>query len=109
MLGVETALAVVLTTLVEPGIISLAQAIGALSWQPARVVGLDADGYGQAIVAGNAAHLCVIDPAHSWSVDGTRLASKSRNSPWDGWKLTGKVRHTIYRGTPTVRDNEATR
>ncbi len=39
MLGVETALAVVLTTLVEPGILTLAQAIGALSWQPARVVG----------------------------------------------------------------------
>ncbi len=58
---------------------------------------------------GHAANLCVIDPAHTWSVDGTRLASKSRNSPWDGWKLTGKVRHTIYRGKPTVRDQEPTR
>jgi len=38
-----------------------------------------------------------------------RLASKSRNSPWDGWKLTGKVRHTLYRGRPTVRDSEPTR
>ena len=81
----------------------------ALSWQPARVVGLDADGHGGPIVAGAPANLCVIDPAHTWSVDGARLASKSRNSPWDGWKLTGKVRHTIYRGTPTVRDHEATR
>lgn len=109
MLGVETALAVVLTTLVEPGIVTLAQALGALSWQPARVVGLDADGHGGPVVAGAPANLCVIDPAHTWSVDGGRLASKSRNSPWDGWKLTGKVRHTIYRGFPTVRDNEATR
>jgi dihydroorotase len=106
MLGVETALAVVLTTLVEPGVLTLAQAIGALSWQPARVVGLDADGHGGPIAVGRAANLCVIDPAHTWSVDGNRLASKSRNSPWDGWKLTGKVRHTIYRGTPTVRDQE---
>jgi dihydroorotase len=108
MLGVETALAVVLTTLVEPGVLTLAQAIGALSWQPARVVGLDADGHGGPIAVGRAANLCVIDPAHTWSVDGNRLASKSRNSPWDGWKLTGKVRHTIYRGTPTVRDQEPT-
>src|SRR5262249_57922212 len=37
MLGVETALAVVLTTLVEPGVLTLAQALGALSWRPARV------------------------------------------------------------------------
>jgi dihydroorotase len=73
------------------------------------VVGLDADGHGGPIVAGAAANLCVIDPAHAWSVDGSRLASKSRNSPWDGWKLTGKVRHTVYRGRPTVRDHEATR
>jgi dihydroorotase len=109
MLGVETALAVVLTTLVEPGVLTLAQAIGALSWQPARVVGLDADGHGGPIAPGHAANLCVIDPAHTWSVDGNRLASKSRNSPWDGWKLTGKVRHTVYRGVPTVRDQEPTR
>lgn len=109
MLGVETALAVVLTTLVEPGVLTLTQALGALSWQPARVVGLDAEGHGGHIAPGSAANLCVIDPAHTWSVDGTRLASKSRNSPWDGWKLTGKVRHTVLRGTPTVRDNEATK
>ncbi|MDQ1456977.1 MAG: dihydroorotase [Actinomycetota bacterium] len=109
MLGVETALAVVLTTLVEPGILTLAQAIGALSWRPARVVGLDAVGHGGPIAAGSPANLCVIDPAQTWSVDGARLASKSRNTPWDGWKLTGKVRHTIYRGLPTVRDNEPTR
>jgi dihydroorotase len=109
MLGVETALAVVLTTLVEPGILTLAQAIGALSWRPARVVGLDTAGHGGPIAAGSPANLCVIDPAQTWSVDGARLASKSRNTPWDGWKLTGKVRHTIYRGLPTVRDNEPTR
>ena len=108
MLGVETALAVVLTTLVEPGILTLAQAIGALSWQPARVVGLDADGHGGPVAVGSVANLCVIDLGQTWSVDGTRLASKSRNSPWDGWKLTGKVRHTIYRGFPTVRDGDPT-
>ncbi len=107
MLGVETALAVVLTTLVEPGVLTLAQAIGALSWQPARVSGLEADGYGGPIAPGRPAHLCVVDVAHSWVVDGNALASRSRNTPWEGWKLTGKVRHTIYNGTPTVRDFEA--
>jgi dihydroorotase len=109
MLGVETALAVVLTTLVEPGVITLADAIGALSWRPARVSGLEADGHGGPIAAGRPANLCVIDPALPWVVDAHRLASRSTNSPWNEWKLTGKVRHTVCNGTPTVRDSEATR
>jgi dihydroorotase len=107
MLGVETALAVVLTTLVEPGVCTPAQALGALSWQPARISGLDTDGYGGPIAPGRPAHLCVVDIAHQWVVDGHALASRSRNTPWDGWKLTGKVRHTIFDGTPTVIDFEA--
>ncbi|HWS48123.1 MAG TPA: dihydroorotase, partial [Acidimicrobiia bacterium] len=68
MLGVQTALAVVLTTLVEPGVLTLAQALAALSWQPARVAGLDADGHGGPIAPGRPAHLCVIDPAEQWVV-----------------------------------------
>ena len=106
MLGVETALAVVLTTLVEPGTLTLAQAIGVMSWKPARVAGLAS--HGRPIAPGEPAHLCVLDPAQQWVVDGPRLASRSRNTPWEGWKLTGKVRHTIYRGRPTVRDGAPT-
>jgi dihydroorotase len=109
MLGVETALAVVLTTLVETGVITLADALGALSWRAARVAGLDVQGHGRPVASGQAANLCVIDPAQAWVVDATRLASRSTNSPWNEWKLTGKVRHTIYNGEPTVRDGEATR
>ena len=109
MLGVETALAVVLTTLVEPGIVSLSDALGALSWRPARVSGLDQHGHGGPVVPGRAANLCVIDPNVRWVVDGARLASRAVNSPWHEWKLTGKVRHTLLRGRPTVRDQEPTR
>ena len=109
MLGVETALAVVLTTLVEPGVLTLAQALGALSWRPARVSGLDASGHGGPVEAGRPANLCVIDPAVQWVVEPARLASRAVNSPWADWKLTGKVRHTVLRGVPTVRDTEPTR
>jgi dihydroorotase len=105
MLGVETALAVVLTTLVTPGLLSLEQALRALSWTPSRIAGLD--GHGGPIAPGRPAHLCVLDPAHRWVVDADRLASRSRNSPWEGWKLTGKVRHTVLGGVPTVRNGEA--
>jgi dihydroorotase len=109
MLGVETALAVVLTTLVEPGVLTLAQALAALSWRPARIAGVDADGHGGPIEPGRPAHLCVVDLAARWVVDARRLASRAANSPWDGWKLTGKVRHTLLAGVPTVRDGEPQR
>jgi dihydroorotase len=109
MLGVETALAVALTTLVETGALTLAQVLAAMSWNPARIAGLDAQGHGGPIVVGAPAHLCVIDPAQQWVVEGNELASRSRNTPWEGWKLTGKVRHTVFGGEPTVRDGEATR
>ncbi len=109
MLGVETALSVVHTALVEPGLLSFRQVLAALSWQPARLAGLDADGHGGPVAPGRAANLCVFDVNDRWVVDGSRLASKSRNSPFDGWKLTGRVRHTVLRGEPVVRDGEATR
>jgi dihydroorotase len=109
MLGVETALAVVLTTLVEPRVVTLEQALAAMSWRPARIAGVDHAGHGGPIAAGHPAHLCVVDTAAQWIVDASRLASRARNSPWDGWKLTGRVRHTVLRGTPTVRDFEACR
>jgi dihydroorotase len=109
MLGVETALAVAVTHLVEPGVLSMQQALGALSWKPARIVGLDAAGHGGPIAAGHAAHLCVFDPNERWVVDASRFASKSRNSPFEGWKLAGRVRHTLLRGEPVVRDGEAQR
>ncbi len=108
MLGVETALAVAITRLVEPGMLSLAHVLARLSWQPARIAGLDASGHGLAVAPGNPANLCVIDPTASWVVEGARSASKSRNTPWDGWKLTGRVRHTILRGAPTVTEGVLT-
>ena len=109
MLGVETALAVAITRLVEPGQLSLRDVLARLSWQPARIAGLDTHGHGLPVAPGNPANLCVIDPAQTWVVDPQRSASRSRNTPWAGWKLTGAVRHTILRGEPVVINGEATR
>jgi len=109
MLGVETALAVTITRLVETGKLSLADALARLSWQPARIAGLDAAGHGLPVVAGNPANLCVIDPAATWVVEAERSASRSRNTPWAGRKLTGRVRHTVLRGEPVVTDGVPTR
>jgi dihydroorotase len=109
MLGLETALGVVLTELVHTGEVSAQQALAALSWRPARIASLDRAGHGRAVVAGNPANLAVIDPDHRWTVDPDRSASRSRNTPFAGWALRGAVRHTMLRGDLVVRDGVATR
>ena len=90
----------------------MANLLALLSWQPARIARLDpANGgdQGGPIVPGGAANLCVIDPAATWTVDPAALASRSRNSPYGGRKLTGQVRHTVFRGEAVVIDGEAQR
>jgi len=107
MLGLETALALALTELVEPGVVSLADAVGLLSWRPARIAGLS--DHGGPIEPGRCAHLCVIDPTVTWSPDPARLASRARNTPYEGRTLTGRARHTIVSGEAVVVDGEAQR
>jgi dihydroorotase len=107
MLGLETSVALALTELVIPGVLSLVDALALLSWRPAAIAGLTR--HGQPIVAGAPANLCVIDPAVTWQVDPSRLASKARNTPFAGRTLTGRVRHTILSGAPVVVDGDATR
>lgn len=107
MLGLETALALVLTDLVEPGILPLADALAALSWKPAEIAGLT-DSHG-AIAEGRPANLCVIDPEATWTVSGAEMASRSANTPYEGRELTGRVRHTLLAGEPVVLDGEPQR
>ena len=59
--------------------------------------------------AGNPANLSVIDPTATWVVDPAALASRSRNTPYAGRTLTGRVRHTLLHGEPVVIDGEAQR
>ena len=102
MLGLETALGVVLAL----GDLEIKDAVALLSWNPARIARVDS-AHGRPILASEPANICVFDPAVSWSVDLQRLASKSINSPYVGRTLRGKVRHTIFKGTPTVIDGQA--
>ena len=102
MLGLETALGVVLAL----GDLEIKDAVALLSWNPARIARVDS-AHGRPISASEPANICVFDPAVSWSVDLQRLASKSTNSPYVGRTLRGKVRHTIFKGTPTVIDGQA--
>ncbi|MPY94584.1 MAG: amidohydrolase family protein [Acidimicrobiia bacterium] len=109
MLGLETALAVVLTDLVAPGVVDLPTALRALSWRPARIAGLRAAGHGRPVAPGEPANLCVVDPGEAWVVDGAALASRSRNTPFAGRRLEGRARHTVQGGEAVVVGGEAQR
>ncbi|MBN2624190.1 MAG: dihydroorotase [Acidimicrobiales bacterium] len=104
MLGLETALALALTQLDLP----IAEVLALMSWRPAAIIGVD-DVHGGSVAEGRAAHLCVIDPTATWTVDAGALASRSRNTPYAGMTLTGRVRHTVLGGEAVVVDAEAQR
>ncbi len=104
MLGLETALGLGLGELGLPA----AQVLGLFSWRPAGIAGVG-DEHGGPVAPGRPAHLCVVDPSVSWVVEPDRLASRSRNTPYAGRTLTGRVRHTVFKGEPVVIDGKAQR
>ena len=105
-IGLETALAAVLTHLVRPGIVPLARALEAMTVTPARILG--AAGHGGPIAAGRPANLVVFHPEEGWVAEAP-FVSKARNSAFLGRELGGRVRHTMLRGTFTVAEGKVTR
>jgi dihydroorotase len=106
-IGLETALAVVLTDLVGPGRLSLAEAIDRMSVRPAAILGLE--DHGGPLTPGRPANLLVLDPAARWTVGERPFFSMARNSAFTGRVVHGKVVYTMLRGTFTVREGEPTR
>src|SRR6266702_2796786 len=105
MLGLETALALTITELVEPGYLRLDQAVERLTAGPARCRRLP--GHGGPLVPGAPANLTVFDPTAAWTVAAPALASRARITPYHGRQVRGRVVHTLLRGTFTVRDGKA--
>lgn len=100
MLGLETALSVVTTVMVENGLLDWAGVARVMSESPARIAGLE--GHGRPVAVGEPANLTLVDPAAQVVVDRDASVSLSRNNPWHDRKLTGRVVATLLRGTPTV-------
>jgi dihydroorotase len=110
MLGLEQALAVVIETMVEPGRLDWAGVADRMSVRPAAIGRLDAQGirsHGRPIAPGEPANLVLVDPAARAAVDPAALASRSRNSPYAGRELPGRIVATFLRGTATVLDGKA--
>ncbi len=94
MLGLETALSVVAKAMIESKLMDWAGLVRVMSQNPAQIAGYEK--HGNAIAIGAAANLTVIDTKASWRVDRNRLASKSKNTPFEGMELPAKVLATIF-------------
>jgi dihydroorotase len=102
MLGLQTALGVVAETMVAPGRLSWADVADRMSVRPAAIGRVA--GHGRPIEAGEPANLTLVDPAGSYRVVAADLASRSRNTPFDGRTFPAAVVATFLRGRPTVLD-----
>jgi dihydroorotase len=93
IVGLETALALTLR-LVEKGVLSLERAVQCLTSKPAGLLGLP----GGTLAPGVSADIVLVDRTHEWVVDPEQFLSKGRNTPFAGWRLTGRVVRTIVEG-----------
>jgi dihydroorotase len=102
MLGLQTALGVVATAMVETGLLDWAGVADRMSVRPARIGRVASQG--RPLAAGEPANLVLVDPAATWTVEPARLASLSRNTPFAGRTLPARVVATFFRGEATVLD-----
>lgn len=102
MLGLETALAVV-NTAVE---VSPQRIADALSWAPARIARIS-DHQGRPVAIGETANLAVWDTTSVWTISREALASRSKNTPYHGMDVRGKVHHTIFNGQLVVHEGKS--
>lgn len=94
IVGFETALGLAITCLVRPGILTLNALLEKMSVNPANILGLNKGSLG----LNKPADVIVFDPEKPYIVDVSKLLSKSKNSPYDGWELYGKPEYTIVNG-----------
>ncbi len=95
MIGLETTLGLVKTHLIDKGYLSWADAIRKMTLNPARILNLP----GGSLNDGTVADITIIDPDKPWTVDAEAFRSRSINSPFVGWELSGQVYRTILGGT----------
>ena len=93
-IGMETSLAVGITCLVKRGLMSFEKLIEKMSVNPAKILGINAG----TLAVGAAADIALVDLDEEWVVDTQKLHGKSKNTPFKGRRLYGKVKKTILDG-----------
>jgi dihydroorotase len=104
MLGLQTALSVLVHTMVEPGLLDWRGVARVLSERPAEIAGLPDQG--RPLAVGEPATLTLVDPDAQWTVRGAKLASLASNTPYEGMRLPAQVVATVLRGRITARDGD---
>jgi len=102
LIGLETTLALILTYLVKPGLLTMSQAIEKMSVLPAKIFGLRAG----SLALGSKADITIIDPKKKWTIDTSKFYSKARNCPFDGWEVQGKAVMTIVKGRVIMKEGK---
>lgn len=100
-IGMETSFAVANTYLVKTGLLSFEELIRKMSVNPSKILGINAGTLG----AGSPADIALIAPDEQWTVDVNKLHGKSKNTPFKGKTLTGKVKMTLLNGKVVYKDN----
>ena len=94
IVGLETSVGVSITSLVKSGVLTPMELIDRMSTAPAKMLGIDKG----SLQPGKAADITIIDPDKEWIIDSEKFESKGRNTPFEGWKVTGKAIYTIVDG-----------
>lgn len=101
VIGLQTALSVVVTAMVDTGLMDWRGVARVMSENPARIGGLTC--HGRPIAVGEPANLVLIDPEATWTVRDSDMVSLSRNTPFEGMQLSARVTGTLLRGRWTAR------
>ena len=104
MVGLETALSVVVKAMIETKLMSWSDLVERMSIAPARIAGYSR--HGQNLSVGAAANLTIINTTANWVVDRNRLASKSKNTPFEGMQMPSQVVHTFLNGRQVLSNGE---
>ena len=104
MLGLQTALSVVVATMVRTGLLDWRGVARVMSERPAEIG--RAAGHGRPLAVGEPATLVLVDPDATWTVHGAKLASLAANTPYEGMVLPARVMLTLLRGTVTAEDGK---
>ena len=102
IVGLETSVALTMTNLVKTGKLTPMQMAENISYNPAKVLGIDKGTLNE----GKIADIVVIDPEETYTVDVNQFRSKGKNTPFGGMKVSGKVKYTILNGKVVFRDAE---
>jgi len=88
--------------MIETGLMSWTRLIEVMSKNPAKIGGYTA--HGLDLKKGSIANIAIVDPEKRWTVDRELLLSKSKNTPFHGFELTGDVVHTIFNGRLVMKN-----